>query len=313
MNKPVWPWWLLALTYYVACCLMHLRFSIWLVRRRDTLLGSIAYSDLMPGLVITGLVGLTVWIALGLRRSARPWLTSFYWLLWLASAGLIDHYLTFSINEHAHYPQYALMALLLARAMDPGRKRWYVGRVLFWTTLLGIGDELSQYLWITTSYSDYLDFNDFVTNLVAAAAGVLLYYGTAAPPQRSGAERLPVVELAVTSVIVALVLLGLQTGRLVPTPAEKIAPGGMVQLSDGSHRLYLQRGPDHYGSQPVGPRHGSYHVLRPVPGLLLLLLLGSMFASYRRFSATRQCSAASASPGGLCASNSAMRWFRRRS
>jgi hypothetical protein len=279
----VWPWWIAALTYYVICCLMHLRFSIWLVRQRVTQSGQMAYSDFVPGLAIAAGIGLILWIAFRLHHSQRPRLTLAYWLLWLAAAGLIDQYLTFSINEYAHYPQYALLALLLARAMDPLRERWLVGSVLFWTTLAGAGDELSQYLWITTSYSEYLDFNDFLSNLVAAAAGLLLYYGPAAAPPKSTACRKPVAELVVTGAIMLALLVGFQTGRLGYSRAEKVPPGGIVQLADGSHKLYLQRGPDFYGSWPTGPRHGRYHVMQPASALLIMLLVGLTFTSYGRF------------------------------
>ena len=281
-RSSVWLWWLLALVYYVACCLMHLRFSIWLVRQREILSGRMSFSELVPAVTIASGIGLILWIALRLRKSPRPWLTCAYWLLWLACAGLIDRYLTFSVNEYAHYPQYALLALLLARAMDPQRTRWLVSRVLFWTTLAGMGDELAQYLWITTSYSEYLDFNDFLTNLVGAAAGMLLYYGPATALSTWVRYRKPVVEWLATAAIIIVVLVGFQTGYLGYSQAEKVPPGGIVHLVDGRFKLYLQRGPDFYGSWPVGPRHGSYHVLRPIPALLILMVVGCLFASYGR-------------------------------
>ncbi len=282
LNQAVWPWWVLALTYYVAGCLMHLRFSLWLVRQRAMLFGPMAFADLMPGLVITAVVGLVLWIARGLKSSPQPRLTLAFWSLWLAAVVLIDHYLTFSINEHFHYPQYAILALLVARAIDPRRTGGYAGRVLFWTALMGIGDELLQYLWITISYSDYLDFNDFVVNLVAAAAGVLLYYGPAIRGSRSGAKRAPVLELVVAGAILLVVLVGFQTGRLVQSPTEKIPAGGIVLLADGNRRLYLQRGPDYYGSWQVGPRHGRYYVMPPLPAVLIMVLVGLTFAGYTR-------------------------------
>lgn len=285
-KSAVWPWWLLALTYYVVNCLMHLQFSLWLVRQRGTLLGNMAYADLMPGLVVVAATGLVWWIVKRLRHSPRPGLTGIFWLLWLAAVALIDRYLTFSINEYAHYPQYALLAWLLARAMDPQRVRWCVGRVLFWGTLMGMGDELLQYLWITTSYSDYLDFNDFIVNLVAVSAGLLLYYGPAAKPAPSAAYRKPVVELLVAGAIILVALAGLQTGRLAQSPTEKIPPGGIAQLTDGSQRLYLQRGPAFYSSWQGGPRHGRYFVMPPLPALLIMLMAGLAFGSYRRVRAT---------------------------
>lgn len=280
IQRAVWPWWVLALVYYVATCLMHLQFSLWLVRQRDTMLGNLAYADLMPYLVMAAGAGLVWWVARSVRSSPRPGLTAGFWMLWLAAVVLIDRTLTFSINEYAHYPQYALLAWLLARAMDPQRSRWWVGRVLFWTTLMGMGDEVLQYLWITTSYSDYLDFNDFVVNLVAACAGMLLYYGPAAAPSQHAKYKKPVLECGVAGVAVALLWLGLHTGHLAQTPASKIAPGGMVRLEDGSRRLYLQRAPAFYGSWQNGNRHGRYFVLPPLPGLVALALLGLAFTAY---------------------------------
>lgn len=275
--------WALALAaYYVTGCLMHLQFSLWLVRQRDTVLGHLAFSDAMPVLVVAGAVGLLLWLVMRVPRSPRPRLTVAFWLLWLAAVVLIDRYLTYSINEYAHYPQYGGLAWLVARAMDPQRTRWYVGRVLFWTTLLGIGDELLQYLWITTSYSDYLDFNDFLTNLVAAAAGTLLYYGTGARPPRSGERRAPLVEAGVAAALAIVVAASLMSGRLVQTPPGKIPPGGIAWPVDGGARLYLQRGPDFYGGWQPSQRHARYHVLAPVPGLLILLAVGLVFSGFGR-------------------------------
>jgi hypothetical protein len=273
-------WWALTLAYYVSCCLMHLQFSLWLVRQRDTLVGRLAYADAMPGLVIGGAAALLVWLVIRLRNGARPRLTIAFWLLWLATVALIDHYLIFSINEYAHYPEYALLAWLVARAMDPQRTRWYVGRVLFWTTLLGMGDELLQYLWITISYSEYLDFNDFVTNAVAAAAGMLLYYGTAPRSLQHDRRAKPVVESGVAIALTLLVALAMLSGRVVQTPATKVPPGGIVLQANGKHQLSLQRGPDFYGAWQSSQRHERYYVLPPLPGLLIMLMAGLVFAGY---------------------------------
>lgn len=270
-------WWALALAYYVAGCLMHLQFSLWLVRQRLTVLGRLAYSDAMPWLVLAGGCGLALWLAIRIPRSAHPRMAAAYWLLWLAAIGLIDRYLTYSINECMHYPQYAGLAWLLARALDPQRSGRAFGRVLFWTTLLGAGDELLQYLWITSSYSDYMDFNDVLTNLVAAAAGTMLYYSAGRREPDAGPTRRPVVEAATAVVLVLVIGTGLLAGRLVPTPVVKVPPGGIVRADDG-WRLYMQRGPDFYGGWQPSKRHVRYHVMAPVPGLLVVLAAGLLFA-----------------------------------
>ncbi len=276
------PWWLLAWTYYVACCLMHLRFSLWLVRQREAVFGATSFAEFMPVLVIAIACGLIIWIAMQLRTSHRPRVIAGYWLLWLLAAALNDRFLTFSINEYFHYPQYAILALLVARAIDPQRSRWYVGRILFWVTLMGMGDELLQYTWITISYSEYLDFNDFIVNLVAAFAGVLLYYGPANSNSSPATQARPVLEYLVASCIAVAVLAGLQTGRIVPSPTQQVPPGGVLQLADGSHTFCLQRGPDFYGAWQNGPRHGRYYVMPPIAGFLSMLLLGTIFSSFSR-------------------------------
>ncbi len=278
-----WRWALATLVYYVTVCLAHLQFSLWLVRGRDTFMGRMAFAELVPYVAVVGGVGLLGWIAWQLRRSARPVLTAGMWLLWLASAVMIDQYLTFSTNEYAHYPQYALLAWLVARTLDAQRRRWVVGQVLFWTTLMGMGDELLQYLWITTSYSDYLDFNDFLTNLVAAAAGMLLYYGATPLPTIRPTRGQPVLAWSVTGALCLGIVLAMQSGVLAVTPTDKVPPGGIQTAADGSRRLYLQRGPDFYGGKQKGPRHGEYHVLAPLPGLAIMLVLGAVFAGYGRF------------------------------
>lgn len=282
MKSKALGWWLLALVYYVTVCLAHLQFSLWLVRGRDTFLGRMAFADLVPGLAIAAGLGLLGWIGMQLRQSARPWFTGALWLVWVFCAFMMDRYLTFSTNEYAHYPQYAMLAWLVARALDPDKTCWMVGRVLFWTTVMGMGDELLQYLWITTSYSDYLDFNDFLTNLVAAAAGMLLYYGAAAVPASDTPRPVPMITWLVAGVITLVVVIGLQTGRIVPTPTEKIPPGGIAQGPDGSRRLYLQRGPEFYGGYQNGPRHGPYYVLPPALASLIMMGVGLVFVSYGR-------------------------------
>ncbi len=276
-----WRWLLVTLVYYVTVCLAHLQFSLWLVRQRSSFFGRMALADLVPGLAVAAGLALLGWIAWQLRCSARPRLTAAMWLLWLLCVVLIDQFLTFSTNEYAHYPQYALLAWLMARTLDAQRSHWLVGRVLFWTTFMGMGDELLQYLWITTSYSDYLDFNDFLTNLVAAAAGMLLYYGAAPLPAGWPAARSkPTKSWWVAGSLALMVTVGLLSGRIALTPEDKIPPGGLLQLADGSHCLYLQRSPDFYGSVQIGPRHGSYLVLSPLPGVLIMLGLGLLFSGY---------------------------------
>lgn len=278
MTRARW-WILLALAYSVGV-LMHLRFSLWLVRPRETPFGSLALADLVPALSIVAAFAVAAAIVLQLRRSPRPWVAAGFWLAWIAAVVLVDLTLTFSANEWAHYPQYALIAWLLARATDPGRSRWYVGRILFWVTLMGAGDELLQYLWITASYSDYFDFNDCLVNLLGAGAGLLFYYGAAAGPSPDSRRGFPLGEVLAIAILALAVKASFQAGFVATSPAAQVAvpPGGVVRAADGTWTLYLQRSPRHYGSWQGGQRRAAYYVLPPLAGLGLILSVGVVFA-----------------------------------
>jgi hypothetical protein len=266
--------------YFPATCLMHLEFSLWLVRARATAWGPFAFSQLMPVAIAlsVALLGYTIWKQLQRSNGAR--VVGACWASWLACVMLCDRYLTFSLNEYLHYPQYALLAWLVARAIDPQRTGAAVGRVVFWTTLLGAADEWLQYLWVTTSYSNYYDFNDVLVNLLAAVAGVLLYYGGL---RERVAYRLPRpsrVESGTAVVLAAVVAASIQLGVLAVRPEGTVPPGGVSRLPDGGLRLWLQRGPDFHGSWQPGPHHGRHYVLPPFEGMAWVLLAGFAFAGF---------------------------------
>ena len=287
-----WRWWLLTATCFAASCLMHLQFSLWLVRPRGTPWGQHALSELVPAAAALGGLLLGGFVVRQIRRSTQPWLLAAAWLPWAAAVFAIDRYLTYSTNEYLHYPQYALLAWLVARTLDPLRSRWIPGRVLFWTTLLGAVDELLQYLWITASYSNYFDFNDVLTNLVAAVAGVLLFYGSATRPASCAKEgRWPRLEAGVVVTVALLVVAGIASDWLQLVPRDDVAPGGLARESSGRWTLYLQRSADQYGSWQSGPRRGVHYVLGPGEGLLGLAIAAAFLTVFgRRFGA--------AQPGG---------------
>lgn len=272
VSRLFWP--CAAIAYYVLACLMHLEVSLWLVRTRVHDGQPYAFADFVPYVATTlALVAIVALVRTGLQRSdRRAWFIC--WFGWGVCVVLIDRILTFSLNELAHYPQYAMMAWLLGRNLDPGKAEGRFAQIIALTTLLGVGDELLQYLWITTTYSMYLDFNDFVVNLVAAYAGALVYYARlpVVPARASdGVGRSGVFAYGVLAVVAVLCLLvAFDSGRIRLTPEQAVPPGGIVRNVDGSHTLYLQRQAGQYGARFPGPRHGDYWVLDPLTGLLLL-------------------------------------------
>ena len=272
-------WYVLAALYFIVISLGHLEFSLWLVKQRQFENTSYALKDFVPAIAAASAFSLVLWVAHIARRHARPYLWTINWLVWFGCIALVDRFLTFSLNETAHYPQYALMAWLIARCIDPERREWRTAQVIFWTTLLGMLDETMQYLWITTSYSEHLDFNDFVVNLLAAVAGMLIYYAGAdilpryAQSQRSG------IEFGVFAGLIVCIAIGLISGRLLINPDAEIPPGGIVRMADGESRVYLQRKPGLYARYHPGPYRGRYWILDPVTGIALILAGGLGFTA----------------------------------
>ncbi|WP_326541309.1 VanZ family protein [Pseudorhodoferax sp.] len=273
--------WGLVLAYFLATSLGHLAFTEWLLQPRESAwLGGYAFKNAVPALLVAAAVLLLAWVWRTALRDPRGfWATGWVWLAWAACVATVDRLLTYSVYEYAHYPQYALLAWLVARALDPERTGRRNARILFWTTLLGMVDECMQYLWVTPTYGNYLDFNDFVVNLLGAAAGLALTRAVpaAAVPARRAAARTEWCVAAGLALVVAGAMLG---GRLVLSPAAglTVPPGGWATGPDGVARLYLQRAAGWYGSVQEGPHRGHYRILGPQEGLLALVLAGLVFS-----------------------------------
>jgi hypothetical protein len=298
-DAPV-PWrrgpvrWLLVAVYFAAIASLHLQFSLWLTAERALPWGRGTLSDLVPAAAGVAATALAVIIGRQLQRAAHPWPLAAGWLLVLAAALAIDRWLTYSWNEAFHYPQYALLAILVARALDPGHRLRIAGRVLFWTTLAGGLDELLQYLWVTPTYSHYFDFNDVLMNLVAATAGVLLWIG-AAPGAVRARARPPKTELAVAAGLVLIIAVAVAGGRLQLSPPLDLPPGGLHLDANGRVVLFLQRSRGQYGSWQPSVRRVSYYALPPRQGLAAVALAAALF-TFVAGAAMRQPEAAATMP-----------------
>lgn len=71
---------------------------------------------------------------------------------------------TFTI-EAVHFFQYAILAFLLFPLVKS------YGATVFWTTLLGILDEIHQYVVLTPQFK-YFDFNDILLNMLGAGLAI---------------------------------------------------------------------------------------------------------------------------------------------
>ena len=275
---------LLVFVYFWATALGHLAFSIWLVTERTGPWGPYAFKQAVPGLAVLAALGLLVhlgrlYLSANAQRRVQMLL---FWVTWLAACGAVDLWLTFTVNEYAHYPQYALLAWLMCKAWDPDLSKGLVPWIVLGATALGVLDELMQYLWITQSYSHYLDFNDFFVNLLAVLAGVQLYAGHRVP---SRSERPFWAGWMVVALLVTALAVVALSGRVVQTPPDALVvpPGGLVCAQAPECTLYLQRTPDYFSSWQAAPRHGRHWVLSPFWGSLLLIGAGGVMLAFLRW------------------------------
>lgn len=293
-------WGAAAALYFVITTWAHLTFSLWLVAPRTAVWQgqTLAYSyrDAMPYLLPVAALALLAWLVRDAWRHgtrARIAIVAGYWLLWAACVAAVDRWLTYSVPEYFHYPQYGLLAWLLGKTLDPERIRWPVGRLLALTTLLGATDEMAQYLWITASYSNYYDFNDVLVNLLAAVLGVMVYYGFRAPTA-AASGRLSRAGSAGVLLLPLILTVAVASDRLQLTPPQAVPPGGRATASDGSTRLYLQRQPGLYDRWHPGAWRPRHWVLGPGSATAALALVGLVWWPFGRLGRTGPASGTAA-------------------
>jgi hypothetical protein len=158
------------------------------------------------------------------------------------------------------------------------RERAGAVRILFWTTSLGILDEINQYVYLCPQYGEYLDFNDFFLNELGAMAGVLLSYGFRERRLFPSTDRAfcRTKEVRLAAVMLCVVLLLVFSDRLKVSAPYDLPPGGLHRV-EGSLKLFLERKPGVYGSWQKANPSGRYYVLGPFGGTVLLFSTGVMF------------------------------------
>jgi len=115
--------------------------------------------------LILGVGALGVYVMRVQRRAAVR-----HFLVWLATLSLIyaaDRYFIVNNIERIHFPQYAVLAMLLSLSLPNHVLNFFV------TCFAGLIDEFLQFV-MNPSRTNYLDFNDIVLNILGAALGVII-------------------------------------------------------------------------------------------------------------------------------------------
>ena len=173
--------------------------------------------------------------------------------------------------EVIHYPQYALVAVLLARALDPRRHGCPLLEVVLLSVALSTVDEAVQYLHLMRD-ARYFDFNDLALNQLGTLAGLLWHYGFPRAGRGTPAATRPLLRgLLIGAALCAATAGGLvYAGVLVVNPQAPITQADTVRLAGGL-RVVLQWTPDIYNAWRPSRSGGTYFVIGPLPWLALLL------------------------------------------
>jgi len=164
--------------------------------------------------------------------------------------------------EAIHFVEYMLVAMLLFPVL-----RSY-GETVFWVTILGILDEIFQYLFLTPNF-EYFDFNDITLNLLGAGAGVVMVFillKNSFEIRRIKWNRSPAILTGSGLLIIFFILL--LSGKMTINPSD--APG-----SENWFSLNRAIMPDEFWTEAYPGRR--FHILRPIEGIILMFVLFAFF------------------------------------
>jgi hypothetical protein len=225
--------------------------------------------------VLLGILG-CAWLVSAARRRPDWPVIAVYGVLTVGLALAGYSTLMMVANEVIHFPQYALLAMLVY----PLARRF--GDTVIWCTLAGLVDEGYQYF-VLHEWQGYFDFNDVVLNAVGAGLGVLILRASL-PPQEPATLRQALCRpgfLAAGSLLA--LCFGLATaGLLRILPAAESAAGAIVLRRHGpSSATWIHT---HFGT--------VYHELQPGEAVAVIVAILVLYLGLDLLPAAQQATAA---------------------
>jgi len=264
MNLRVFLYRTSPLLWFLLLSIPHHPFSRWLDAEFIIPYG-FESMQLAAGIGSAALALGMVVVAVVFVRRAGPdrWKHVGFWAFLLFSMVVVDRTLIINNIERIHYPQYALMSILLGLTIRNE------SLLLLAASFAGLADEVLQFA-MNPEKTAYLDFNDIVLNILGAAFGTALVMAFRKREKQEPSEyemrfRLGLSFSALT--IVAIVLLADFTGRIIPV-AEAGTKRSVIGSFDGKLSLILafEQHPQFWEQSDYGK---VFHVLSPWEGVIL--------------------------------------------
>jgi hypothetical protein len=256
---------ILPLFYFLAVSLPHHPFSA--LYEKEILIPAGFYSvehavDIITVVILAGV------LLLGLRVARVHRLRAFnhlvLWLVLLVLMYFSDRYLIVNNAERIHFPQYAILALLLGFSLRSDVLIFFV------TSFAGFVDEFLQFV-MNPVATNYLDFNDIVLNILGAALGVAFLLALRRPAivERTAYEkRFKLVFLLSMAGMALIVITALALGRIVML-VEHVEQRSVFDIVDDklSFILSFERHDQFWQKSYFGK---VFHVLSPAEGLAII-------------------------------------------
>ena len=260
----------IALIYFLLVVLPHEEVGKIIAALLDEPLGRSLYNKLILGFGTAGFLGYLWLVRRGVFKfPERKKPTILYLSVTLLLIILTINILMVINVEMIHFVQYAIMAILLFPLFSN------FGNTLFFTIFLGALDEAYQYWVLAPFRTDYYDFNDVIINLLGAALGLILLFSNGLKTTTSNTKilRNPV---TLSSLILLAIFAGLySTGKLAIFPN-----------AEGNQAPILLVRKVQPGFWTIVPPEVKFHVLRPLAGLVIGLILFQFYKALNKLSFT---------------------------
>ncbi|MGD1045021.1 MAG: hypothetical protein ABR936_06800 [Bacteroidota bacterium] len=220
---------ILPLLYFLAVSLPHHPFSDWFDK---TILFPFGHDAIQRWADILSVIMLLVIFAVGVKvvRIHRVQAAEHFgiWFLFMILMYVADRLLIVNNIERIHFPQYAVLSLLLGLSL---RNEMLI---FFTSSFACFIDEFLQYI-MKPSHTNYIDFNDIVFNMLGAGIGIALLIGIRKPmseevPKYEKLFRIVLVTILLAFDGIATMVLALDRFVLI---ADQVEPRNVLSVING--------------------------------------------------------------------------------
>ncbi len=250
------------LCYYLSVVLPHAQVGEFLAS--IFLPGSrVRYNGIMLAVFVVIMFGVGIWLYQKIQPDDRKLLVGYTTVTIVLVAVCIN--ILFVLNVEAiHFIQYAIFAIICFQITHS------YFRTMFWSTIAGFIDELYQYIYLATEWTEYYDFNDVLIDGVGAGIGLIIIRAVVEESQHIKWKTL----FALPEMYFTLALLVL----------------GLISFASG----FLSIGPDSSASfcfmqvEQVGfwkeqrKLDVKWHVVKPIEGLVFMVLILGFYSGLQK-------------------------------